>query len=153
MMTKQPSNPAYADEVRRSFAKQTIMDLIGGKLTRVEPGVVEITLPYRADLTQQDGFVHAGIVTTIADSACGYAAYSLMPPESEVLAVEFKVNLLRPAKGEMFVARAEVIKPGRTLTVVRADVFATPGEEAAAEDRVLVATMQGTMMRLPRRNG
>ena len=141
------SNPAFADEVRRSFAKQAIMGLIGGELTRVEPGVVEITLPYRADLTQQDGYVHAGIVTTIADSACGYAAYSLMPPESEVLAVEFKVNLLRPAKGERFVARAEVIKPGRTLTVVRADVFATSGEK-----RQLIATMQGTMMRLPRRS-
>ena len=124
------------------------MGLIGGELTRVEPGVVEIALRYREDLTQQDGFVHAGIVTTIADSACGYAAYSLMPPESEVLAVEFKVNLLRPAKGESFVARAEVIKPGRTLTVVRADVFATTGDE-----QQLVATMQGTMMRLPRRRG
>ena len=141
------SNPEFADEIRRSFAKQAIMGLIGGELTRVEPGVVEISLPYRADLTQQDGFVHAGIVSTIADSACGYAAYSLMPPESEVLAVEFKVNLLRPAKGERFVARAEVIKPGRTLTVVRADVFAISGEE-----QQLVATMQGTMMRLPRRS-
>lgn len=140
------NNPAFADEVRQSFAKQAIMGLIGGELTRVEPGVVEITMPYRADLTQQDGFVHAGIVTTIADSACGYAAFSLMPPESEVLAVEFKVNLLRPAKGEMFTARAEVIKSGRTLTVVRADVFATSGDE-----QQLVATMQGTMMRLPRR--
>lgn len=124
------------------------MGVIGATLTRVEPGVVEITLPYRADLTQQDGYVHAGIVTTIADSACGYAAYSLMPPESDVLAVEFKVNLLRPAKGETFLARAEVIKPGRTLTVVRADVFAITG---AADARQLVATMQGTMMRLPRR--
>ena len=143
----QASNPAFADEVRRSFAKQAIMGLIGGELTRVEPGVVEITLPYRADLTQQDGYVHAGIVTTIADSACGYAAYSLMPPESDVLAVEFKVNLLRPAKGDKFMARAEVIKPGRTLTVVRADVFATSGKD----DWQLVATMQGTMMRLPRR--
>ena len=119
-------------------------------MTRVEPGVVEISLRYRADLTQQDGFVHAGIVATIADSACGYAAYSLMPPESEVLAVEFKVNLLRPAKGELFVARAEVIKPGRTLTVVRADVFAL---SAGGEERQLIATMQGTMMRLPRRRG
>lgn len=147
-MQQQASNPAFADEVKRSFAKQAIMGTIGGELTRVEPGVVEITLPYRADLTQQDGYVHAGIVTTIADSACGYAAYSLMPPESDVLAVEFKVNLLRPAKGEKLVARAEVIKPGRTLTVVRADVFAING----SEDRQLVATMQGTMMRLPRRN-
>jgi uncharacterized protein (TIGR00369 family) len=146
-MTTQPTNPAFADEVRQSFAKQAIMGLIGGELTRVEPGVVEITLPYRADLTQQDGYVHAGIVTTIADSACGYAAYSLMPPESDVLAVEFKVNLLRPAKGDKFMARAEVIKPGRTLTVVRADVFATSGKD----DWQLVATMQGTMMRFPRR--
>jgi len=146
-MMRPPSNPSFADEVRQSFAKQAIMGLIGGELTRVEPGVVEITLPYRADLTQQDGYVHAGIVATIADSACGYAAYSLMPPESEVLAVEFKVNLMRPAKGELFLAHAEVIKPGRTLTVVRADVFATSGGE-----RQLVATMQGTMMRLPRRS-
>lgn len=145
-MTKiQATNPAFADEIRASFAKQTIMDLIGGELTRIEPGVVEITLPYRADLTQQHGYVHAGVVTTIADSACGYAAYTLMPPESDVLAVEFKVNLLRPAKGEIFVARAEVIKPGRTLTVVRADVVATDGDNQA-----LVATMLGTMMRLPR---
>lgn len=146
-MMRQPSNPAFAEEVRQSFAKQSIMGLIGGELTRVEPGIIEITLPYRTDLTQQDGYVHAGIVTTIADSACGYAAYSLMPPESEVLAVEFKVNLLRPAKGEKLLARAEVIKPGRTLTVVRADVFATSG----TEERQLVATMLGTMMRLPRR--
>lgn len=142
------SNPVFADEVRRSFGKQAIMRVIGGELITVEPGVVEIELPYRSDLTQQDGYVHAGIVTAIADTACGYAAYSLMPPQSDVLAVEFKVNLLRPAKGEKFLARAEVIKPGRTLTVVRADVFATNG----AEERQLIATMQGTMMRLPRRS-
>lgn len=142
MMKYEASNPAYAEEVRQSFSKQAIMDLIGASLTRVEPGVVEITLPYRADLTQQHGYVHAGIVTAIADTACGYAAYTLMPPESDVLAVEFKVNLLRPAKAEMFVALAEVIKPGRTLTVVRADVMG---------DNSLIATMQGTMMRLPRK--
>src|SRR5512132_3557033 len=99
------------------------MGLIGAELTRVEAGVVEITLPYRADLAQQHGYIHAGIVATIADSACGYAAYSLMPANSEVLSVEFKVNLLRPAKGSSFSAVAEVLKPGRTLTVVRADVF------------------------------
>lgn len=144
-MTLKATNPAFADEIRASFAKQAIMSLIGGELTRIEPGVVEITLPYRADLTQQHGYVHAGIVTTIADSACGYAAYSLMPPDSDVLAVEFKVNLLRPAKGELFIARAEVIKPGKTLTVVRADVVALN-----AQQYPLVATMLGTMMRLPR---
>ena len=146
MTIKQATNPSFADEIRRSFSKQAIMGLIGGELTRVEPGVVEISLTYRPDLTQQNGFVHAGIVTTIADSACGYAAYSLMPPESDVLAVEFKVNLLRPAKGEKFVARAEVIKPGRTLTVVRADVVAIAG----GEDRELVATMLGTMISVER---
>jgi uncharacterized protein (TIGR00369 family) len=118
------------------------MKLIGAKLSLIEPGVIEITLPYRADLTQQHGFLHAGVVTTIADSACGYAAYSLMPAGSEVLSVEFKVNLLRPAQGESFVARAEVIKAGRTLTVVRADVFGI----AESGSRNLVATMQATMI-------
>jgi uncharacterized protein (TIGR00369 family) len=141
----QASNPTFVQEIKESFAKQTVMALIGGELTRVEPGVIEIRLPYRTNLTQQHGYIHAGIITTIADSACGYAAYTLMPRGSDVLAVEFKVNLMRPAKGEMFVARAEVIKSGRTLTVVRADVHALTGEQ-----RELVAIMQGTMMRLER---
>jgi len=141
-MPHQPRNPAFAEEIKQSFAKQTIMGLIDAELSRVEPGVIEITLPYRADLAQQHGYLHAGIVTTIADSACGYAAYSLMPPNSEVLSVEFKVNLLRPAKGEKFLAVAEVVKAGKTLTVVRADVFGVDGEE----QRELVATMLGTMI-------
>src|SRR5882762_1414468 len=140
-MIHQPLNPSYAAEIKQSFARQRAMSLIGAELGRVEPGMVEITLPYRADLTQQHGYLHAGVVTTIADSACGYAAYSLMPLGSEVLSVEFKVNLLRPAQGATFVARAEVIKAGRTLSVVRADVFAITGNA----DRELVATMQGTM--------
>jgi uncharacterized protein (TIGR00369 family) len=135
-------NPAFAEEIKQSFAKQTIMRLIGAELTRVEPGIVEITLPYRDDLTQQHEYLHAGIVTTIADSACGYAAYSLMPPNSEVLSIEFKVNLLRPAKGELFLASAEVVKSGKTLTVVRADVFVLN----QAQERTLIATMLGTMM-------
>jgi uncharacterized protein (TIGR00369 family) len=134
-------NPSFAGEIKQSFAKQTIMSLIGAELTRIEPGVIEITLPYRADLAQQHGYLHAGIVTTIADSACGYAAYSLMPPNSEVLSVEFKVNLLRPAKGETFSAVAEVVKAGKTLTVVRADVFGIEQERCE-----LVATMLGTMI-------
>jgi uncharacterized protein (TIGR00369 family) len=113
-----------------------------GELSRVEAGVVEITLPYRPDLAQQHGYLHAGIVTTIADSACGYAAYSLMPPETEVLSVEFKVNLLRPAKGETFLAVAEVVKAGKTLTVVRADVFGMDHDG----QRELIATMLGTMI-------
>ena len=140
-MTMKPLNPSFAQEVRQSFARQSIMELIGASLTLIEPGVVEITLPYRQDLTQQYGYLHAGIVTTIADSACGYAAFTLVPKGSGVLSVEFKVNLLRPAKGESFLARAEVIKAGKTLTVVRADVFALTEDK-----RTLVATMQGTMM-------
>lgn len=121
------------------------MPVIGAELGRVEPGFVEITLPYRTDLTQQHGYLHAGIVSTIADSACGYAAFSLMPPGSEVLSVEFKVNFLRPARGDHFVARAEVVKAGKTLTVVRADVFAKSmdGEE-------LIANMQATMIAVSR---
>jgi len=138
----QPRNPSFAEEIKQSFAKQTIMSLIGAELSRVEPGIVEITLPYRADLAQHHGFLHAGVVTTIADSACGYAAYSLMPAKSEVLSVEFKVNLLRPAKGEVFLALAEVIKSGKTLTVARADVF---GLDQSGR-RELVAIMLGTMM-------
>jgi uncharacterized protein (TIGR00369 family) len=135
-------NASFAEEVRKSFAAQSIMKLIGAELTLVEPGVVELSLPYRRDLTQQDGYLHAGIITTIADSAAGYAAFSLMPAGFGVLSVEFKVNLLRPAQGERFLARAEVIKPGKTLTVVRADVFGIQGTE-----RTLVATMLGTMFR------
>lgn len=141
-MTIAARNPSFAEEVKKSFAAQSIMQLIGAKLTLVEPGVVEISLPYRKDLTQQDGYLHAGIITTIADSAAGYAAFSIMPVGSGVLSVEFKVNLLRPAQGESFLARAEVLKPGKTLTVVRADVFAI--QEA---ERTLIATMLGTMFR------
>ena len=137
-----PLNPSFAREVEDSFTRQPIMTLIGARLSLVEAGVVEITLPYRADLAQQNGYLHAGIVTTIADSACGYAAYTLMPAGSNVLSVEFKLNLLRPAQGETFVTRAEVIKAGKTLTVVRADVFTMNGNK----ERRLVASMQGTMI-------
>ena len=133
-------NPEFAADVRKSFAAQSIMQTIGAQLSRVEPGIVEISLPYRTELTQQNGYLHAGIITSIADSAAGYAAFTLMPAGASVLSVEFKVNLLRPASGEMFLARAEVIKAGKTLTVVRADVFGISGNE-----RTIVATMQGTM--------
>lgn len=137
-----PNNPNFAAEVAASFAQQSIMKTIGARLLLVEPGVVEIALPYRADLTQQNGYLHAGIITTIADSACGYAAYTLMPPGTNVLSVEFKLNLLRPARAEEFLARAEVVKAGKTLTVVRADVFGIDD----GGNKQLVATMQGTMM-------
>lgn len=141
-MTKfQPSNPDFAARVRESFAAQKFMATLGAELTNIAPGEVTIEMPYSEVFTQQDGFLHAGITTAIADSACGYAALTLMPAGSGVLSVEFKVNLLSPAVGEKFIARAVVLKPGRTLTVCRGDVFAVKdGNEK------LVLTMQATMI-------
>jgi uncharacterized protein (TIGR00369 family) len=142
MSSLQPQNGEYESRIRESFARQSIMRLIGADLRRVEPGAVDIVLPYREDLTQQNGFIHAGIITTVADSACGYAAYTLMPADSDVLSVEFKVNLLRPAAGDLFVAEARVIKAGGTLMVTRCDVSGWVADEAK-----MVATMLGTMIR------
>jgi uncharacterized protein (TIGR00369 family) len=131
----------FEARVRTSFAKQAIMSTIGARLTRVAPGEVVVELPFRDDLTQQHGFVHAGIVATIVDSACGYAALSLMPPDVAVLTAEYKVNLVAPAAGDVLVARASVLKSGRTLTVARGDAFAVKGSEEK-----LVATMLATIM-------
>ncbi|NJM54237.1 MAG: PaaI family thioesterase [Blastocatellia bacterium] len=117
------------------------MQFIGARLIRVEAGAVEIELSYRKDLTQQNGFLHAGIMTTIADSACGYAAFSLMPKGADVLSIEFKVNLLSPAIGEKFIAKAEVLRAGKTIFVVQGDVFAV--KEGLEKQ---VSTMLGTMM-------
>lgn len=136
-----PKDPNYAARVRDSFGKQRIMATIGAELTAVEPGVVTIRLPFREDLTQQHGFLHAGVIASVADSACGYAALSLMPAEAGVLSIEFKVNMLAPAKGDAVIARGAVIRAGRTIMVCRADVFAVTGKEEK-----LVAAMQGTMM-------
>lgn len=127
--------------MRASFARQAVMTTIGARLAMVAPGTVEIELPFRPDLTQQHGFLHAGIVTTIADSACGYAAFSLMPAEASVLTVEYKVNLLAAARGERMVARARVRRPGRTLTICVADVLAVSGGEETP-----VAMMLATLM-------
>jgi uncharacterized protein (TIGR00369 family) len=130
--------------VRLSFARQTMMKTIGARMTKVSPGEVVIELTFREDLTQQHGFVHAGVITAIVDSACGYAALSLMPPDSGVLTVEYKANFLSPAKGSTFIATGRVLKPGRTLTVCAGDVVAVEdGKEK------LVANMLATMMRLP----
>jgi uncharacterized protein (TIGR00369 family) len=144
----EPQDPDYRRRVRSSFERQQVMVTLGARMTRIEPGEVEIRLPYREDLTQQHGFLHAGIVATILDSACGYAAFSLMPAQAAVLSVEYKINLLRPAAGETFIARGRVIKPGRTLTVSSGDTFAlTDGREE------LIATMVGTIMTLYDRPG
>lgn len=136
-------NPDYQQQVRIGFARQRVMETIGARLVRVDPGQVEIELNYREDLTQQHGYLHAGIVTAIVDSACGFAAYSLMPAGSGVLTVEYKVNLTAPARGAKFLATGRVIKPGRTLTVCAGEVLATDGAE-----QKLVAVIQATMMRL-----
>jgi len=117
-----PKDAGFAERVRASFARQTVMELIGARLGRVAPGEVEIELPFRPDLCQQHGFFHAGVTSTIADSAAGYAGYSLFAAGSSVLTVEFKISLLAPADGELLRAVGRVVKPGRTLTVTEAEV-------------------------------
>lgn len=138
-----PLDLEFESRVRDSFERQLVMKEIGARLLRVAPGAVDIELPYRDTLTQQNGFLHAGIVTTVADSACGYAAFTLMPPGAGVVSVEFKVNLLAPAVGERFVAQGRVKRAGRTLTICTADVVAY-----AVDEERTVATMLGTMMRV-----
>ena len=140
-MTLKPADPNFDARVRSSFAKQRLMTTIGAQMTEVSAGRVALRLPFRDDLTQQHGFLHAGTIAALADSACGYAALSLMPADAAVLSVEFKVNMLAPARGDALVARAEVIRAGKTIMVCRADVFAVTGKEEK-----LVAAMQGTMM-------
>jgi len=123
-----PADPAA--RVQASFGQQSIMALLGAKLDAVEPGRVDIVLPYRADLCQQNGFLHAGISTTIADSAGGYAAFTLFGPDEEVLTSEFKMNFLAPAKGDRFVATGRVVKPGKRLSVCQVEMHAYDGEHA-----------------------
>jgi len=121
--TFKPRNPDYQQRVRESFECQGVMDLIGAELIRIGPGECDIRVTYSDRLSQQNGFFHGGILTTIADSACGYAAFSLMPVDAAILTIEFKTNFLAPADGEVLVARGRVIKPGRTVTVSHADVL------------------------------
>ena len=118
------SDPGFVERVRDSFDRQKAMQFIGARLTTVEPGYVEVELPYREELTQQHQFFHGGITTMIADSAGGYAAYSLFPADASVLTVEFKMSLVAPAAGEKLVASARVVKPGRTLTLCDVEVHA-----------------------------
>jgi len=127
--------------VRASFEKQKFMATLGARLTRVAPGEVDIEVPFADHLTQQHGFVHAGVTTSIADSACGYAALTLMPEDAAVLSVEYKVNMLAPAVGRRLIARGRVKKAGRTLTICTADVVADNGE-----GEKVVTTMLATMM-------
>jgi uncharacterized protein (TIGR00369 family) len=141
-------DPGFEARVRDSFARQRMMTTLGAVLEHVAPGEVALRLPFRPELTQQHGFLHAGAMTTVADSACGYAALTLMPAGVGVLTVEFKVNLLAPGKGEGIVARARVLRAGRTLTVCAGDVFAVE----AGEEK-LVLTMLATEMTVRDRPG
>lgn len=137
----EPRDPNYVEKVRASFARQKIMAHIGAELGEVRPGHCEIRLPYRPEITQQHGYFHGGVIGTIADSAGGYAGYTLMPADASVLTVEYKLNILAPGEGELLIAEGRVIKAGRTLVITRAEVYAERNGR-----RNHCATMQQTLM-------
>lgn len=134
-------DPDFAAKVHGSFARQAAMNLIGATFSCTNAGYTEVRLPYRDDLTQQHGFIHGGIVGMIADSACGYAGYSMMPPGASVLTVEYKINMLAPGVGDELIARSKVIKPGKTLVITQCEVHAVQGGVEK-----LCALMQQTLM-------
>jgi uncharacterized protein (TIGR00369 family) len=144
----EPKDPDFRTRVASSFERQQAMRTLRIRIALLEPGRITLEMPFDEAFTQQHGFLHAGIVTTALDSACGYAAFSLMPPEAAVLTVEFKTNLLAPAEGERFVFRGEVLKPGRTLTVCEGRAFALTGGTEK-----LIASMTGTLMAVLERQG
>jgi uncharacterized protein (TIGR00369 family) len=139
-----PVDQDFETRVKYGFSLQTLMTTIDARMTRVLPGEVHIELPFSMKLTQQHGYIHAGLITSIVDSACGFAASTLMPASSGVLTVEYKVNFVSPARGEKFLAVGRVIKPGRTLTICNGEVTAIHGRA-----HKLVAIMQATMMAVP----
>lgn len=138
-----PANPDFETMLRTSFARQGIMAHIGAEMGGVRPGYCEIRLPYSDDISQQHGFFHGGVVGTIADSAGGYAAFSLMAAGDGILTVEYKINLIAPADGDMLIARGEVVRPGRSLSVTRAEVIILKGDKQTP-----CAVMQQTLMRI-----
>jgi uncharacterized protein (TIGR00369 family) len=143
----QPHDPDYAHRVRASFERQAAMKTIGASVAQIEPGRVVIELPYSPALTQQHGFLHAGMVATALDSACGYAAFTLMPADAGILTIEYKINLVAPGKGQRFRMEGTVIKPGRTITLVEGRAFALDeGKEK------LIATMTATEMTITGRD-
>lgn len=140
-MLLEPKDPNFKVKVEKSFGRQQAMKTIGASLISVEPGKVEIALKHSSEITQQHGFVHAGIIAAVVDSACGYAALSLMPENTGVLSIEFKINLLSPAQGDSFRAVGRVRKPGRTI-------YFAEGELIACQDgtKKVVATLVSTLM-------
>jgi len=141
MISFQPASEDFEARIRDSFARQQAMRTIGARLTRVLPGIIEIEMPFSPALTQQHGFLHAGIISAALDSACGYAAYSLLPANAAVLTIEFKINLLAPGRGDNFLFRGEVTKPGRNIIVTDGRAYAI-GEDGP----MLIASMTGTIM-------
>src|SRR5688572_9068501 len=147
----EPRDPEFAAKVRDSFSRQGIMAHLGARLEKVEAGLVEISLPYRKELSQQHGYFHAGVVATVADSCAGYAAFSLMPAGSSVLSIEFKVNLIAPADGRLLVARGKVVRSGRTITVcqMEADVEKDGKRTTCMVGQATMMCLQGTPDRPP----
>ena len=146
-MTFIPKDTDFVNKVKDSFARQKFMGLINAELFKVEPGFCEIHVPYDVNITQQHSFFHAGIVGTIADNAAGYAAFSLMDKNSSILTVEFKLNLVAPADGDLLIGRSNVLKYGKTLTICRSDVFIVKGGVEK-----LCAASQSTLIELPNRS-
>jgi uncharacterized protein (TIGR00369 family) len=143
-----PQDPGYEARVRESFSRQSHMATLGVEIAFIAPGEVHLAFPFAPQFCQQNGYMHAGAIASVADSANGYAAYTLAPPDTDVLAVEFKINLLAPARGEGFLACGRVVRPGRTLTVCQADVFTT-----GTSERTLIATMLSTVIVRPTDRG
>jgi uncharacterized protein (TIGR00369 family) len=144
----QAQDPNFRQRVEASFSRQRVMATLGIEMIHLAAGEVHLAMPSNPELTQQHGFMHAGILTTALDSACGYAAFTLMPAEAAVLTVEFKTALLAPARGERFLFRGHVVKPGRTLTFCEAQALALEGSK-----ETLIATMTGTLMAIVGREG
>lgn len=140
--TFSPANPEYERRVRESFDAQAMMATVGAVITGLGPGWIEVEVPHRGEFTQQHGYAHAGLIATVMDSACGYAAFSLMEANAEVLTVEYKINLLRPAKADRYRISGQVVKAGRTLTVSQATARPAP-------DGPEFAIMTGTLMAIP----
>lgn len=145
-------DPEYRRRVQESFARQGLMKHLGAQLCSLQPGGVEIRVSFRPELTQQHDYFHAGVTGAVADSACGYAAYTLMPADSSVLTVEYKMNLLAPADGEELIARARVVRSGRTLKVCTADVFVRKGG-AESLCAMMLATIMGMAGKSDRSRG
>ncbi len=139
-----PQNHNFERDVRASFDRQAVMTLMGASLARIATGEIDIEMPFRADLTQQHGFLHAGVVTTMVDSACGFAAFTLMPADAAVLTVEFKINLIAPAQGHTLVARGRVVRAGRNVTVCNGEAWmrTTSGEKQVAQMLATLMTVR-----------